>query len=127
MVPPLDAAGMPGVFVTRHRIARAWSSFFAEYPLVLSPTWTQLPFEHGFDAESAEGTAAMLEMFRPTLPANLLGLPSACVPAARDEPTGLPIGVLLTGARCTESICLDAAEVIEARAPVRTPIDPVTV
>ncbi|HEV3365713.1 MAG TPA: amidase family protein, partial [Acidimicrobiia bacterium] len=60
----------------------------------------------------------------PVLPANLLGLPSVCVPAARDTDTGLPIGVLVTGARYTESICLDAAEVVEAGSPVRTPIDP---
>jgi len=123
--PPLDAAGMSGVFVTRHRIARAWSAFFADFPLVLSPTWTQLPFEHGFDAATPEGTFAMVEMLRPTLPANLLGLPSACVPAGMDEATGLPIGVLLTGARYTDFLCLDAAETVEARSPVRTPIDPV--
>ena len=103
----------------------AWSAFFADFPLVLSPTWTQLPFEHGFDAATPEGTFAMVEMFRPVLPANLLGLPSACVPAGMDEATGLPIGVLLTGARYTDFLCLDAAEAVEARSPVRTPIDPV--
>ena len=123
--PPFDAAGMSGVFVTRHRIARVWSAFFADFPLVLSPTWTQLPFEHGFDAATPEGTFAMIEMFRPVLPANLLGLPSACVPAGLDETTGLPIGVLLTGALYTDFLCLDAAEAVEARSPVRTPIDPV--
>ena len=42
-----------------------------------------------------------------------------------DEATGLPIGVLLTGARYTDFLCLDAAEAVEARSPVRTPIDPV--
>jgi hypothetical protein len=33
--------------------------------------------------------------------------------------------VLLTGARYTEFRCLDAAEAIESRSSVRTPIDPV--
>jgi len=124
--PPLDGPGWSNIFMARHRIARGWSAFFAEYPLVLSPTWARLPFEHGFDAATPEGTAAFIELMRPVTPANLLGLPSACVPATRDEATGLPIGVLLTGARFTDSFCLDAAEAIEARSPIRTPIDPVT-
>jgi Asp-tRNA(Asn)/Glu-tRNA(Gln) amidotransferase A subunit family amidase len=35
--------------------------------------------------------------------------------AGVDETTGLPIGVLLTGSRFSEDLCLDAAEVIEKR------------
>ena len=46
---------------------------------MLSPTWTQLPFEIGLDVASPEGTAATIEMMRPVVPANVLGLPSACV------------------------------------------------
>ena len=97
----------------------------AERPLLLSPTWSQLPFEHGFDSATPEGTAAAMELMRPVVPANLLGLPSACVPAGRDEASGLPIGVLVTGQRFREDLCLDAAEAIEARLPLKTPIDPV--
>ena len=58
-------------------------------------------------------------------PANLLGLPSACVPAGRDDTTGLPIGVLLSGHRLREDQCPDAAEAIEAQLGLKTPIDPV--
>lgn len=50
-----------------------------------------------------------MEMVRPVLPANLLGLPSARVPAGRDQATGLPIGAL-TGLRFREDLCFDAAE-----------------
>ncbi|HEY2832904.1 MAG TPA: amidase [Sporichthyaceae bacterium] len=124
-IPALDGDAWSKLFQARHRVARAWSVFLAEFPLVLSPTWSQLPFEHGFDV-TPEGTAAFMEMLRPVTPANLLGLPSACVPAARDSETGLPIGVLLTGARFADSLCLDAAEAVEARSPIRTPVDPVT-
>jgi amidase len=124
-IPPLDGDAWSNLFMARHRVARAWSQFLAEYPLVLTPTWTQLPFEHGFDV-TPEGTAAFMEMMRPVTHANLMGLPSACVPAARDAQTGLPIGVLLTGNRFHDGLCLDAAEAIEARSPIRTPIDPVT-
>jgi len=126
LAPRMDPKGLSGVFVHRHRIAREWSMFFVDYPLLLTPTWARLPFEHGFDADSVEGTAASLEALRPVWPANLLGLPSACVPATRDAETGLPIGVLVTGARADDFLCLDAAEAIEARSTVRTPIDPIT-
>ncbi|MFO1298375.1 MAG: amidase family protein [Rubrivivax sp.] len=40
------------LMVQRDGIARAWAQFLAEMPLVLSPTWTQLPFEVGFDVAS---------------------------------------------------------------------------
>jgi amidase len=66
-----------------------------------------------------------MELMRPVVPANLMGLPSACVPAGRDEATGLPIGVLVTGPRLREDLCLEAAEAIEARLGLATPIDPV--
>jgi amidase len=124
-VPPFaDAAAMSQLFLSRDGIARAWSKFLAEHPLVLTPTWTQLPFEHGFDVATPEGAAATMEMMRPVVPANLMGLPSACVPAGRDDATGLPIGVLLTGQRFREDVCLDAAEAVEARCGLATPIDP---
>jgi len=125
-IPPLaDTAAFSNLMVQRDGIARAWSTFMAERPLLLSPTWTQLPFEHGFDSANPEGTKATKELMRPVVPANLLGLPSACVPAGRDEATGLPIGVLVTGQRLREDLCLEAAEAIEARLGVATPIDPV--
>lgn len=125
-VPPLtDATAWSQLMVERDGIARAWSNFTADWPLLLTPTWTQLPFEHGFDSATPAGTAATVELMRPMVPANLLGLPSACVPAGRDEGTGLPIGVLVTGRRMREDVCLDAAEAIEARLGLATPVDPV--
>ena len=125
-VPPLaDVAAWSHLMVERDGIARAWSIFMADHPLLLSPTWSQLPFEHGFDSATAAGSLAIKELMRPVVPANLLGLPSACVPAGRDEATGLPIGVLITGRRLREDLCLEAAEAIEARLGVVTPIDPV--
>jgi amidase len=106
---------MSELMTLRDGIARAWTQFFVQTPLVLSPTWTQWPFEIGFDVATPQGTGETIEMMRPVLPANLMGLPSACVPAGRDAATGLPCGVLLTGARMNDEVCLDAAEVIEQR------------
>jgi amidase len=122
--PLLDAAAFSHLFFARDGVARAWSEFMAGYGLILSPTWTQLPFEEGFDVASEENVAATMEMIRPVVPANLIGLPSACVPAGLDSATGLPIGVLLTGRRMRDMECLDAAEAIEARFRLPTPIDP---
>lgn len=113
------------LIVARDRLARAWSLFMADYPLILSPAWTDLPFTNGYDVSSVDATRHTLEMIRPVLPANLLGLPCACVPAAQDVETGLPIGVLLTGRGFREDQCLAAAEVIERLGAVTTPIDPV--
>ena len=100
-------------------------AFHEQRPLVLSPVSTQLQIEHGADIASKDGTAAIKTAMRPVVPANLLGLPSACVPAGRDEKTGLPIGDILTGPRMREDLCLDAAEAIERRLGLETPIDPV--
>jgi amidase len=83
-----------------------------------------LPFEVGFDVAAPENVAATGAMARPVLPANLFGLPSVCVPAGRDAATGLPIGVLLTGRRMRDGQCLDAAQAIESRLGLKTPIDP---
>jgi amidase len=122
--PPLtDPGSMSGLMGARDTIARDWSLFMAEHPLLLTPTWTQLPFEHGADVADG-GAEATLELMRPVLHANLLGLPSACVPAGLDGPTNLPIGVLLTGRRMREDLCLAAAEAVEAKLALKTPIDP---
>jgi amidase len=52
----------------------------------------------------------------------VLGLPSIAVPTG--VANGLPVGVQLIAGRYREDLCLEAAEEIEARAGVRTPIDP---
>jgi amidase len=122
-VGPMASAGaLSALLARRDAIAADWALFMHDHPLVLSPTWTQHPFEHGWDAHNP---AATLSMMRPVTPANLLGLPSACVPAGRDAATGLPIGVLLTGRRMRDDECLDAAEAVESRLGLDTPIDPV--
>ena len=118
------APALSALLGRRDAIAREWSLFMADHPLVLTPTWTQLPFPHGWDAASPANALGTLSLMRPVTHANLLGLPSACVPAAYDEASGLPIGVLLTGRRMRDHQCLDAAEAIEARFSLPTPIDP---
>ena len=77
-VPPLaDVASFSHLMVERDGIARAWSIFMAERPLLLTPTWTQLPFEHGFDSATAAGTAATKELMRPVVPYGMHTSPTA--------------------------------------------------
>jgi amidase len=123
-VPPLDLAAHTTTLIERRAVARAWSAFLAEHPLVLSPVWTEAAFAHGFDIEGADQAAATLELARPVLPANVLGLPAAAVPAG--EIDGLPIGVQVLGGPFRELACLEAAQTIEDAVGVRTPIEPVT-
>jgi amidase len=110
--------------MARQSLMRDWSMWFADIDLLLTPTWTQLPFEHGWDAASAENSLATLEMMRPVMPANVLGLPSACVPAGLVD--GVPVGVLLTADRFADDRALAAAEVIQATLGLATPIDPIS-
>jgi len=106
----------------RYRVARAWREFMTEYPLVVGPTWTQPPFEHGFDIRDQESAFKVVETFRFVLPANLLGLPAACVPTG--VANGLPTGAQIIGDLYREDLCLDAAEAVEGSVGVLTPIDP---
>jgi amidase len=119
-LPAHDLAGYTQILMARQALMREWALWFATTDLVLTPTWTQLPFEHGWDAENAGAT---IEMMRCVTIANVLGLPSACVPAGIVD--GVPVGVLLTGDRFADDKTLDAAEVVEAALGLPTPIDPV--
>jgi amidase len=112
-----------GLQVRRHEIARAWSEFFVDYPIVLGPTWCEPQFEHGYDIAGADAARNVLNLMRFVTPMNLLGLPVVCVPAGRAN--GLPLGVQVIGDRFREDVCLDAAEEIERAIGVMTPIDPV--
>ena len=49
-------------------------------------------------------------------------MPACAVPVGSDD--GLPQGVQLIGARFREDQLLDAAEAIEDRAPILTPVEP---
>ena len=120
--PPATSASLYAMHQNRYRLAKAWREFMVTYPLIVGPTWTQPPFELGFDIADAESAMKVVEMFRFILPANLLGLPAACVPTG--VANGLPTGAQIIGDLFREDLCLDAAEAVEASVGVLTPIDP---
>ena len=120
--PDVDLAGYMKALGERTRHVRDWMLFLERYPLVVGPVSTEPPFEVGFDTTTAERAGEVFTAQRLLIAVNLLGLPAVAVPTGIAK--GLPLGVQVIGSRYREDLCLDAAEVIEARHGLPTPIDP---
>lgn len=122
-----DAAGDPDPvkfmqsFITRQGLLRAWGEFQEAHPLIVAPVCTDVPFEVGTDLEDGR-VADTIRGMRMAMAVNALGLPAVAVPVGVGE--GLPQGVQVIGPRYREDVCLDAAEAIEDRIGIITPIDP---
>jgi len=108
-------------FAERASLARRWAEFQETYPLVLAPVSTDIPFEVGTDLEVGR-VGQTIEDMRMALAVNALGLPAVAVPVGVGN--GLPQVVQLIGGRYREDVCLDAAQAIEDRLGILTPIDP---
>jgi amidase len=106
----------------RTRLIREWTLFLDRVPLVLAPICSEPVYRQGFDIESAARTAALWRECATMMAVPVLGLPAMAVPTGAVD--GLPMGVQIVGQRFREDLCLAAAEAIEARAGVLTPIDP---
>jgi amidase len=111
-------------WIERLKVARAWTEFQAEHPLVLGPVSTQPPFEVGFDIRGPGETAEAMRRHRLLTVANLVGLPSVAVPTGVVD--GVPQGVQVIGPNLGDELCLAAAMAIEQSLGTFTPIDPVT-
>jgi amidase len=116
---PVDQAAQLAAWVAIYGIGAAWAQFSEEYPIVLSPVCCERPWVVGDDITRPEEIATAMRM---VVPVNVLGRPAAAVPVGADD--GLPQGVQLIGAPYREDLILDAAQAIEERAPVLTPIQP---
>lgn len=106
----------------RDRLLRLWQLFLEERPLVLTHSCAELPFKVGLDLIDVPTTQHMMRAQSTQLAVPVLGLPSIAVPTG--VASGLPVGVQLIAGRYREDLCLEAAAAIEARAGLRTPIDP---
>jgi amidase len=111
------------IYTERDRLAVAWSAFFLDYPVVIGPTWADLPFLHDADLDPATGVETTLMRLQFITPGNLLGIPSVALPMGVVD--GLPTGVQVYAERWREDLCLDVAGLIESRVGRITPIDPV--
>src|ERR671937_263349 len=116
---PVDQAAQLAAWEAAHTIGAAWTGFLQEHPIVLSPVCCERPWIVGEDIDRVDEIAGAMRM---VVPVNVLGLPACAVPVGSDE--GLPQGVQLIGGRFREDLILAAAQAIEDRAPVLTPISP---
>jgi amidase len=120
--PPSDKLAYMKALAERTTLIRQWTLFLDRVPLVLAPICSEPVYVQGFDIESAERTAALWRECATMMAVPVLGLPAVAVPTGLAD--GLPMGVQIIGPRFREDVCLDCAEVIEARAGAITPIDP---
>ncbi|MDI5919640.1 amidase [Halomonas sp. LR5S13] len=109
----------------RSRLGRAWSTFFAQYPIVLGPVWPSAPFAHDADVASPAGSQLMLDMQWFVTPGNLLGIPATIVPTRPIDDA--PMTVQLYADRFRDDLVLEAAEIIETVFGPSTPVDPFVV
>jgi amidase len=121
--PVLDAAGHLRALARRTTLIRDWMAFMQRYPLVLTPVSAEPAFPWGLDVESLEGIDRVMRAQGTQFMVPLLGLPALATPTGC-TPQGLPMGVQIIGPRFREDLVLEAGEVIEARCPPTTPIDP---
>ena len=108
-------------FITRHAVLRAWGEFQETHPFIVAPIATDIPSWAGTDLDEGR-VAEDVRTMRMVIAVNALGLPAVAVPVGvRDR---LPQAVQIIGQRYREDLCLDAAQAIEDRLGILTPIDP---
>ncbi|MFJ5679221.1 amidase [Streptomyces sp. NPDC093097] len=105
-------------------IQRDWAGFLDAYPLVLGPVFTDPPFVPGDESRDLESHRRVQKALRLCTATSFVGVPAVAVPTGVVD--GLPYGVQLIGRAYREDLCLTAAEEVERRLGVLTPIDPRT-
>lgn len=111
------------VHAERSRLQRAWSAFFADYPVLIAPTWGRLPWPIDADLDPTTGIDLVADTAHYLLAGSALGMPSVALPMGVVD--GLPTGIQIVADLWAESTCLDVAAIVEAAVGSVTPIDPV--
>jgi amidase len=120
--PQIDFASFLKALGRRATVLREWQLFFEQYPLILMPVCREPAFRLGLDQGDDASMKRIFDAVTPILAPAVLGLPGISVPTG--VRSNVPLGVQLVAGRFREDLCLDAAEIIESRAGVPTPIDP---
>lgn len=118
--PGLDAY-MNG-YARRGTLIGRLQAFMQDYPLILLPVSAEQAFEYDADISSIESGLRVVAAQWSMMAIPLLGFPAISVPTG--VANGLPVGVQVLGRRFREDTVFDAAEVVEARGGVLTPIGP---
>jgi amidase len=109
-------------YARRGTLIRQLGGILDSYPLVLLPVSAEQAFEQDADIASIESMRRVMAAQASMMAIPALGFPAMSVPTG--VAGGLPTGVQLLGRRFDEDSILNAADVIEARAGIFTPIDP---
>ncbi|MEV7122120.1 amidase [Kitasatospora griseola] len=120
--PQLDAAGLIALMGTWMNIRRSWAEFLAEYPLLLGPVFTEPPVEPGLESRDQESRDRVASAMRLCSLTSFVGAPAVAVPTGPAD--GLPTGVQLVGRPFREDLCLAAAQQLEDRLGVLSPVEP---
>jgi amidase len=110
-------------YARRGTLIARLQAFMEDIPLVLLPVSAELAFEQDADLASVERARGVMAAQWSMMAIPMLGFPAISVPTSVVD--GLPAGVQILGNRFREDAVFDAAEVIEARGDVPSPIDPV--
>lgn len=120
--PGAGAQGVLDALVDRDHVLRLWQVFLEDYPLMVMPSSDVPAFEVDEDIRDFESYQRLWRAQWPQLALPVLGLPGVAVPTGVYD--GLPSGVQIVSRRFREDWCLDAAEVVEARADLALPVSP---
>ncbi|MFB6891699.1 amidase [Kitasatospora sp. NPDC056327] len=121
--PPASADEFMRLMGTWLNIRRSWAEFLDEYPLLLGPSFTEPPVEPGLESRDRAGRDRVGSAMRLCTVTSFVGVPGVAVPTGTAD--GLPSGVQIVGRAFREDLCLAAAEAVEQRLGVLTPIDPI--
>ncbi len=103
-------------------IAREWSLFLRDYPVLLCPVSGEPPFPDQLDVQSPEAFRRVFEAQLTQIGLPFMALPGLTVSTGVNGST--PIGVMLVAARYRKDLLLQAGEAIERGGTPSTPIDP---
>ncbi|MER5976097.1 amidase [Streptomyces sp. NPDC001857] len=120
--PPATAAEFMRLMGVWLGIRRSWAEFLDEYPLLLGPVFTEPAVEPGLESRDRAGRERVGSGMRLCTVTSFAGVPGVAVPTGVAD--GLPSGVQIVGRAFREDLCLDAAQEVEDRLGVLTPIDP---
>jgi amidase len=111
----------------RSRLGRLWSCFFVDHAVLVGPTWGCSVWPIDADLDPRTGLELLRDTTRFILPGNVLGLPCVTLPmgSANGLPGALPESVTIHADLWREDLCLAAADVLEAAAGRRAPVEPV--